>query len=109
MGCVTIFSSRGAHTEQIHDFLAIVAEEVPNADLLGSKKYVLTSMSSRSRSILKLTGICQSPDVSITLGCGTNGSSSYHVIYVSYYANAANRICPSLLPSMDVHLTDQVE
>lgn len=38
MGCVTIFSGRGAHTEQIHDFLAIVAEEVPNADLLGPKK-----------------------------------------------------------------------
>lgn len=53
MGCVTIFSGRGAHTEQIHDFLAIVAEEVPNADLLGPKKYVLTHMSG---GILKLIG-----------------------------------------------------
>lgn len=87
MGCVTIFSGRGAHTEQIHDFLAIVAEEVPNADLLGPKKYVLTHMSG---GILKLIGIYQSANVSITLRCGPNGCSSHHIVYVSYYANAAD-------------------
>ncbi|KAJ3573233.1 hypothetical protein NP233_g2568 [Leucocoprinus birnbaumii] len=38
MACVTMFSGRGAPTEQIHDFLGIVAEEVPNADLLGASK-----------------------------------------------------------------------
>ncbi|KAF9443602.1 ARM repeat-containing protein [Macrolepiota fuliginosa MF-IS2] len=38
MGCVTMFSGRGAPTEHIHDFLAIVAEEVPDADLLGPSK-----------------------------------------------------------------------
>jgi hypothetical protein len=41
VGCVTTFSGSGAATEHIHDFLAIVAEEVPNADLLGSSKYVV--------------------------------------------------------------------
>ncbi|KAF9456910.1 armadillo-type protein [Collybia nuda] len=38
MACVTIFSGRGAPPEQIHDFLAIVAEEVVGADLLGPSK-----------------------------------------------------------------------
>lgn len=38
MACVTTFSSRGTPPEQIHDFLAIVAEEVGNADLLGPSK-----------------------------------------------------------------------
>ncbi|KAF5347245.1 hypothetical protein D9756_009920 [Leucocoprinus leucothites] len=38
MACVTMFSGRGAPTEQIHEFLAIVAEEVSNADLLGPSK-----------------------------------------------------------------------
>lgn len=41
MSCVTMFSGRGAPTEHIHDFLAIVAEEVPNADLLGPSKCVI--------------------------------------------------------------------
>ncbi|KAF8632069.1 hypothetical protein AX15_002067 [Amanita polypyramis BW_CC] len=36
--CVTSFSGVGAHTEYIHDFLAITAEEVGSADLLGSSK-----------------------------------------------------------------------
>jgi hypothetical protein len=39
-----MFSGRGAATEHIHDFLAIVAEEIPNADLLGPSKYVLASL-----------------------------------------------------------------
>ncbi|KAF8637543.1 hypothetical protein AX17_002750 [Amanita inopinata Kibby_2008] len=38
MACATAFSGNGAPTEHIHDFLAIVAEEVTNADLLGSSK-----------------------------------------------------------------------
>ncbi|KAK2462484.1 hypothetical protein APHAL10511_005454 [Amanita phalloides] len=38
MACVTSFSGAGAQTEYIHDFLAIVAEEVNSADLLGSSK-----------------------------------------------------------------------
>jgi hypothetical protein len=38
MMCVTSFSGRGAATEHIHDFLAIVAEEVANADLLDPNK-----------------------------------------------------------------------
>jgi hypothetical protein len=38
MACVTSLSGRGAATEHIHDFLAIVAEEIGNADLLGSSK-----------------------------------------------------------------------
>ncbi|KAL0062877.1 hypothetical protein AAF712_010197 [Marasmius tenuissimus] len=36
--CVTSMSGRGAATEHIHDFLAIVAEEVASADLIGSSK-----------------------------------------------------------------------
>ena len=35
-------SNQGASTEHIHDFLAIVAEEIANADLLGASKYVAT-------------------------------------------------------------------
>jgi hypothetical protein len=38
MACVTYLSGRGASTESILDFLAIVAEEVETADLLGSNK-----------------------------------------------------------------------
>lgn len=36
LSCVSAFSSQGASTEYAHDFLAIVAEEVSNADLFGS-------------------------------------------------------------------------
>ncbi|KAL0571967.1 hypothetical protein V5O48_009993 [Marasmius crinis-equi] len=36
--CVTSMSGRGAATEHIHDFLAILAEEVASADLIGSSK-----------------------------------------------------------------------
>ncbi|KIL55723.1 hypothetical protein M378DRAFT_570334 [Amanita muscaria Koide BX008] len=35
MACVTMFSGLGSPTESVHDFLAIVAEEVGSADLLG--------------------------------------------------------------------------
>ena len=42
LSCVSAFSGQGASTEHIHDFLAIVAEEMANADLLGSSKYVIT-------------------------------------------------------------------
>ena len=38
LACVTSFSGAGAPPEHIHSFLAIVAEEVGNADLLGSSK-----------------------------------------------------------------------
>lgn len=38
MACVTMFSGRGASTGQIHDFLAIVAEEIASADLLPASK-----------------------------------------------------------------------
>ncbi|KAF8147686.1 armadillo-type protein [Crassisporium funariophilum] len=38
MSCVSAFSNHGAAADYIHDFLAIVAEEVNNADLLGSSK-----------------------------------------------------------------------
>jgi hypothetical protein len=38
MACVTSFSGVGAQTQYIHDFLAIAAEEVSSADLLGSSK-----------------------------------------------------------------------
>ncbi|PFH48182.1 hypothetical protein AMATHDRAFT_66058 [Amanita thiersii Skay4041] len=38
LACVTAFSGHGASTDHIHDFLAIVAEEVGNADLVGSSK-----------------------------------------------------------------------
>jgi hypothetical protein len=38
MACVTSFSGVGAPTEHILDFLAIVAEEVGSADLLGQSK-----------------------------------------------------------------------
>jgi hypothetical protein len=38
MACVTSFSGVGAPSEHILDFLAIVAEEVGSADLLGSSK-----------------------------------------------------------------------
>ncbi|KNZ71941.1 Importin-13 [Termitomyces sp. J132] len=38
MGCTMTFSDAGAPTEYIHDFLAIVAEEAGNADLIGSSK-----------------------------------------------------------------------
>ncbi|KAM6501755.1 hypothetical protein JOM56_001732 [Amanita muscaria] len=38
MACVTMFSGLGSPTESVHDFLAIVAEEVGSADLLGSSK-----------------------------------------------------------------------
>ncbi|CAA7262307.1 unnamed protein product [Cyclocybe aegerita] len=38
LSCVTAFSNRGASTDHLHDFLAIVAEEVSNADLLGPSK-----------------------------------------------------------------------
>jgi len=39
--CVSTFSNQGATPEYLLDFLAIVAEEVGNADLLGPSKYVL--------------------------------------------------------------------
>ncbi|PPQ95113.1 hypothetical protein CVT25_011656 [Psilocybe cyanescens] len=35
MSCISSFSNQGASAEHLHDFLAIVAEEVGNADLLG--------------------------------------------------------------------------
>ncbi|KAM6493497.1 Armadillo-type fold [Amanita muscaria] len=38
MACVTMFSGLGSPMESVHDFLAIVAEEVGSADLLGSSK-----------------------------------------------------------------------
>ncbi|KAM6488787.1 hypothetical protein JOM56_015755, partial [Amanita muscaria] len=38
MACVTMFSGLGSPTESVHDFLAIVAEEVGSVDLLGSSK-----------------------------------------------------------------------
>ncbi|KAF9269125.1 ARM repeat-containing protein [Marasmius fiardii PR-910] len=38
LGCVTSMSGRGAATDNILDFLAIVAEEVSSADLIGSSK-----------------------------------------------------------------------
>jgi hypothetical protein len=38
LSCTTSFSNRGATTAQILDFLAIVAEEIERADLLGSNK-----------------------------------------------------------------------
>ncbi|KAF4611624.1 hypothetical protein D9613_003989 [Agrocybe pediades] len=38
MSCVSTFSTQGAAPEYILDFLAIVAEEVGNADLLGPSK-----------------------------------------------------------------------
>ncbi|KAF8064415.1 armadillo-type protein [Lyophyllum atratum] len=38
MACAMSFSGHRAPTEHIHDFLAIVAEEVGNADLLGPSK-----------------------------------------------------------------------
>lgn len=41
ISCISAFSSQGASPEYIHDFLSIVAEEVGNADLLGSSKYVI--------------------------------------------------------------------
>lgn len=40
LSCVSAFSNQGASTEHIQDFLAIVAEEMANADLLGPSKYV---------------------------------------------------------------------
>ena len=42
LSCVSALSNQGASTEHIHDFLAIVAEEIANADLLGPSKYVAT-------------------------------------------------------------------
>jgi hypothetical protein len=39
MSCITTFSERNVLTEDILDFLAIVAEEVDTADLLSPKKY----------------------------------------------------------------------
>lgn len=42
LSCVSAFSGQGASAEHIHDFLAIVAEEMANADLLGPSKYVIT-------------------------------------------------------------------
>ncbi|KAF5376630.1 hypothetical protein D9615_007856 [Tricholomella constricta] len=38
LACVMSFSGQGAPTEHIHDFLAIVAEEVGHADLFGPSK-----------------------------------------------------------------------
>ncbi|KAG6901557.1 hypothetical protein C0995_010614 [Termitomyces sp. Mi166 len=38
MGCTMAFSGAGAPAEYIHDFLAIVAEEAGNVDLIGSSK-----------------------------------------------------------------------
>ncbi|KJA24831.1 hypothetical protein HYPSUDRAFT_65152 [Hypholoma sublateritium FD-334 SS-4] len=38
MSCVSAFSSQGAATHHVLDFLSIVAEEVSNADLLGPSK-----------------------------------------------------------------------
>jgi hypothetical protein len=38
--CVTSLSGRGVSTENILDFLSIVAEEVDTADLLGQNRWV---------------------------------------------------------------------
>ena len=38
MACVTYFSGRGVATENILDFLSIVAEEIQEADLVGPSK-----------------------------------------------------------------------
>ncbi|TFK73053.1 ARM repeat-containing protein [Pluteus cervinus] len=38
LSCITSFSGRGATQEDIHDFLAIVAEEMSSADLIGQSK-----------------------------------------------------------------------
>ena len=41
LSCVSALSNQGVSTEHVHDFLAIVAEEMANADLLGPSKYVV--------------------------------------------------------------------
>ncbi|KDR78193.1 hypothetical protein GALMADRAFT_65460 [Galerina marginata CBS 339.88] len=72
ISCISAFSAQGASTEHIHDFLAIVAEEVGNADLLGSSK-----MQMQQTMIDASPMVAQAITTTITQPLGTFSTNQY--------------------------------